>query len=254
MSSTSKAQARSIPMDGGAAVGRRARPQVVRGRSGSAAVDVIVPRRAGRARRAHRPVGVGEEHAAEPRRRARPPGRRARSRSAAQRRRRARATRREYRAADVGFVFQSHNLLPTLTAAENVQVPMFGRAARGASARRARARAARRGRARRTGRTRGRRCSRAASASGSRSPARSRTSRACCSPTSRPARSTRRRASRSLELLERLRAERGTTILLVTNDDDGRRARRPRPAAPRRRTSFVPERLDRREPDRAPVG
>ena len=32
-----------------------------------------------------------------------------------------------YRAETVGFVFQAHNLLPTLTAAENVQVPMFGR-------------------------------------------------------------------------------------------------------------------------------
>jgi len=36
----------------------------------------------------------------------------------------------EYRATTVGFVFQSHNLLPTLTAAENVQVPMFGRLGR----------------------------------------------------------------------------------------------------------------------------
>jgi ABC-type lipoprotein export system ATPase subunit len=33
----------------------------------------------------------------------------------------------EYRATTVGFVFQAHNLLPTLTASENVQVPMFGR-------------------------------------------------------------------------------------------------------------------------------
>ena len=32
-----------------------------------------------------------------------------------------------YRAETVGFVFQAHNLLPTLTASENVQVPMFGR-------------------------------------------------------------------------------------------------------------------------------
>ena len=32
-----------------------------------------------------------------------------------------------YRAGTVGFVFQSHNLLPTLTASENVQVAMFGR-------------------------------------------------------------------------------------------------------------------------------
>jgi ABC-type lipoprotein export system ATPase subunit len=32
-----------------------------------------------------------------------------------------------YRADTIGFVFQAHNLLPTLTASENVQVPMFGR-------------------------------------------------------------------------------------------------------------------------------
>jgi ABC-type lipoprotein export system ATPase subunit len=33
----------------------------------------------------------------------------------------------EYRAATVGFVFQLHDLIPTLTALENVQVPMLGR-------------------------------------------------------------------------------------------------------------------------------
>jgi putative ABC transport system ATP-binding protein len=33
----------------------------------------------------------------------------------------------EYRAATVGFVFQFHNLIPVLTAAENVQVPIMGR-------------------------------------------------------------------------------------------------------------------------------
>jgi putative ABC transport system ATP-binding protein len=32
----------------------------------------------------------------------------------------------EYRAAMIGFVFQAHNLLPTLTASENVQMAMFG--------------------------------------------------------------------------------------------------------------------------------
>jgi putative ABC transport system ATP-binding protein len=32
-----------------------------------------------------------------------------------------------YRATVVGFVFQFHNLIPTLTALENVQLPMFGR-------------------------------------------------------------------------------------------------------------------------------
>jgi putative ABC transport system ATP-binding protein len=35
----------------------------------------------------------------------------------------------EYRAATVGFVFQFHNLIPTLSAAENVQIPMIGRGA-----------------------------------------------------------------------------------------------------------------------------
>jgi len=33
----------------------------------------------------------------------------------------------EYRAATVGFVFQFHHLIPTLSAGENVQVPMMGR-------------------------------------------------------------------------------------------------------------------------------
>ena len=45
----------------------------------------------------------------------------------------------EYRAATVGFVFQFHNLMPTLTALENVQVPMIGRRPRGARVGRARA-------------------------------------------------------------------------------------------------------------------
>jgi len=42
-----------------------------------------------------------------------------------------------FRSATVGFVFQLHNLLPTLTALENVEVPMLGRLP--AEARRARA-------------------------------------------------------------------------------------------------------------------
>jgi putative ABC transport system ATP-binding protein len=33
----------------------------------------------------------------------------------------------DYRATTIGFVFQAHNLLPSLTASENVQVAMFGR-------------------------------------------------------------------------------------------------------------------------------
>jgi len=46
----------------------------------------------------------------------------------------------EYRAGTVGFVFQAHNLIPTLSALENVQVPMLGRGL-GRRARRSRARA-----------------------------------------------------------------------------------------------------------------
>ena len=45
----------------------------------------------------------------------------------------------EFRASTVGFVFQLHNLLPTLTAQENVEVPMQGRPI-GARDRRERAR------------------------------------------------------------------------------------------------------------------
>ena len=45
----------------------------------------------------------------------------------------------EYRAATVGFVFQFHNLIPTLTALENVHVPMLGRGV-GRGAREAQAR------------------------------------------------------------------------------------------------------------------
>jgi len=44
----------------------------------------------------------------------------------------------EYRAETVGFVFQFHNLMTTLTALENVQVPMLGRRSRGAREARAR--------------------------------------------------------------------------------------------------------------------
>jgi ABC-type lipoprotein export system ATPase subunit len=45
----------------------------------------------------------------------------------------------EYRASTVGFVFQFHNLVPTLNARENVEVPMLGRRPRGERQERARA-------------------------------------------------------------------------------------------------------------------
>jgi putative ABC transport system ATP-binding protein len=43
----------------------------------------------------------------------------------------------DYRATTIGFVFQAHNLLPSLTASENVQVAMFGRRPRAARVSRA---------------------------------------------------------------------------------------------------------------------
>jgi putative ABC transport system ATP-binding protein len=49
-----------------------------------------------------------------------------------------RADGAKYRAFVVGFVFQFHNLIPTLTASENVQLPMLGRGlSRGARSARA---------------------------------------------------------------------------------------------------------------------
>src|SRR5712691_6648002 len=45
----------------------------------------------------------------------------------------------EYRATTVGFVFQFHSLIPTLNAAENVQMPMLGRRSRAERYERARA-------------------------------------------------------------------------------------------------------------------
>jgi ABC-type lipoprotein export system ATPase subunit len=43
-----------------------------------------------------------------------------------------------FRAETIGFVFQAHNLLPTLTASENVQIAMFGRRPRAEREERAR--------------------------------------------------------------------------------------------------------------------
>jgi putative ABC transport system ATP-binding protein len=42
-----------------------------------------------------------------------------------------------FRACTVGFVFQLHNLIPTLTAVENIEVPMMGQIGRGKRRRRA---------------------------------------------------------------------------------------------------------------------
>jgi putative ABC transport system ATP-binding protein len=125
----------------------------------------------------------------------------------------------EYRAATVGFVFQFHNLIPTLTALENVQVPMLGR-----------------------GLSRTRRAERATSLLGEVGLA----ERAVAFPATLSGGERQRVAlaralaneprllladeptgaldsatgAHVLELIERVRTERGMTVLLVTNDED----------------------------------
>jgi len=123
-----------------------------------------------------------------------------------------------YRAGTVGFVFQSHHLVPTLTAAENVQLPMFGR---GLSRRERETRAAGlleevglqdRVHARPpvlSGGERQRVAIARALANEPRLLLADEPTGALDSETS----------AQVLDLLQRLRAQRGTTILLVTNDD-----------------------------------
>jgi putative ABC transport system ATP-binding protein len=124
----------------------------------------------------------------------------------------------QYRASTVGFVFQFHHLIPTLSARENVQVPMIGR-----------------GVPRRDRVARADDLLRACAIE----------HRASASPTTLSGGERQRVAiaraltndprllladeptgaldsgtgAQIVELLERLRAERGMTILLVTNDD-----------------------------------
>lgn len=124
----------------------------------------------------------------------------------------------EYRATTVGFVFQFHNLIPTLTAVENVQVPMLGRGLK---------RAARGERAREllheVGLARRERAFPATLSGGERQ--RVALARALANeprllladePTGSLDSET---GTQVLQLIERLREERGATVLLVTNDD-----------------------------------
>jgi putative ABC transport system ATP-binding protein len=123
----------------------------------------------------------------------------------------------EYRAQTIGFVFQAHNLLPTLTACENVQVPMFGRRGRRAREERARELLAEVGLAERAD-------ARPAVLSGGERQ-RVAIARALANdprllladePTGSLDSET---GMHVLDLLEQLRGQRGMTILLVTNDD-----------------------------------
>ena len=97
----------------------------------------------------------------------------------------------------IGFIFQSFNLIPSLTVLENIEVPFFYAGVGPRAARQTGARARRRRSGSSTGSTTGRPSSRAASSSASRSRARSRTIRSSSSPTSRRETSTPRPATRS---------------------------------------------------------
>ena len=124
----------------------------------------------------------------------------------------------EYRAATVGFVFQSHNLIPTLTASENVQVAMLGRRLRRAE-RENRSRSL----LREVGLERRERAFPGTLSGGERQ--RVALARALANeprllladePTGALDSDT---GAQVLRLIERVREERGMTVLLVTNDD-----------------------------------
>jgi ABC-type lipoprotein export system ATPase subunit len=124
-----------------------------------------------------------------------------------------------YRATVVGFVFQFHNLIPTLTALENVQLPMLGQgASRGARVDRARELLAEVGLAERA------RSYPPTLSGGERQ--RVAVARALANeprllladePTGALDTTT---GEQIVELLQGVRAQRGTTVLLVTNDPD----------------------------------
>ena len=122
-----------------------------------------------------------------------------------------------YRAETIGFVFQAHNLLPTLTASENVQVAMFGRRPRHEREARAEDLLAEVGLA-------GRASARPSVLSGGERQ-RVAIARALANeprllladePTGALDSAT---GAQVLELLQELRGQHGMTILLVTNDD-----------------------------------
>ncbi|HVC86022.1 MAG TPA: ABC transporter ATP-binding protein [Gaiellaceae bacterium] len=122
-----------------------------------------------------------------------------------------------FRAETVGFVFQSHNLLPTLTAAENVQMAMMGRRPRRLRESRSRELLAEVGLEDRadtrpvvlSGGERQRVAIARALANGPRVLLADEPTGALDSVT----------GAQVLDLLRQLREQHGTTILLVTNDD-----------------------------------
>ena len=225
-------------------------------------LDLDVAR--GRVPRAHGPVGLGQVDDPQPARRARP-ARRGHDRGRRDRRSpRSRATSsRPGARATSGFVFQSFNLIPVLTALENVELPLLLTplgAPRAARARRVRAR--------------DRRASRTAWTTGpkqlsggqeqrvaiARAMATDPTMILADEPTGDLDRAS---ADAVLDILSRLVAENGKTIAMVTHDPAAARARDPhappregrarRGRAPRRRLAVSLFRLVHRNLWRHPI-
>ena len=124
-------------------------------------------------------------------------------------RRRARA---RWRARHVGFVFQTFNLIPVLTALENVELPLLLTPLSPPGAARAREARSRWSWASRTACDhRPQQLSGGAGAARGHRAGHRRPTRPCSSPTSRPATSTARAPTQVLDLLARLAAEHGKT-------------------------------------------
>ena len=104
-----------------------------------------------------------------------------------------------WRSRHIGFIFQLYNLIPVLTALQNVELPLLLTKLSRRGAQEARDARARHRRARGPGEPLSRASSRAGRSSASRSRARSCPIPRCCSPTSRPAISTPRRREEILD-------------------------------------------------------